>query len=143
MEKIKVVTGRKKYEVVNEHDEHIGEIEIDPKDFAILGRMEKGRNEIDEIIGGLKNIKVDDAYDAVSDASEKIKKILNMVFDYDVSASVFGNANCLSIHNGETFAERFLGAVIPVIDKIVSNEKAAINKRIGKYKPNDRLEKRK
>lgn len=137
MEKILITSGKKRYQIVDEYDNELGVIVIDPKDINILKRMEIAKDEILAYIDEASTIAgtEDDnaAIEKITAIDDKIKQAVNRLFNYDVSAVFFGEINCLSTSNGITFIERFLDAIIPVLEKEFSKEMDASSKRISKY----------
>lgn len=137
MEKILVNSGKKRYQIVDEYDNELGIIIIDPKDVNLAKRALVAKDNILAYIDRAASIadseKKKDAIEEISDIDEMIKKELNTMLGYDISSSVFKETNCLSTSNGITFVERFLDAIIPVIEKEFEKEFKAAESRINKY----------
>lgn len=137
MEKILIISGKKRYRIVDEYDNELGVIVIDPKDINILKRMKIAKDKIlayiDEAstIAGIEDDDV--AIEKITAIDDEIKQTVNGLFNYDVSAVFFGETSCLSTSNGITFIERFLDAIIPVLEKEFGKEMDASSKRINKY----------
>jgi predicted PolB exonuclease-like 3'-5' exonuclease len=65
---------------------------------------------------------------------KQAKKVINETFDDDhLSDVIFGSESCFNILNGETFMERFLNGVIPVIKEDVEKATKNINEHVSKY----------
>ena len=135
MEKIKVQSGKKVYQIVDERDRELGVIEIDPADIGIVKRAEDAKRRIMAQLEAAKAIdpKAKDFGDKITRIDEEIKAALNDMFAYDISSVVFGQAHTLSTHKGVTFVERFLDAVVPVIENNFDTESAAMSKRMSQY----------
>ena len=137
MERISVKSTKKQYLVVDQYDNELGVIEIDPTDSNIAKRGEFAKQNIlayiDEAtkIAGTED--KDSAIDKISEIDEKIKQEINVLFNYDVSSVVFGATHCLSTSNGVTFVENFLEAVTPIIEKEFEKEAQASSSRVSKY----------
>lgn len=138
MEKIKISTNRKEYQICDENDNELGVIKVDVTDFNFFTRtketeavIEKTLRELEELAA--KGISNEDKLIEFTKLDEKIKKQLNYMFDYDVSSVVFGNQHCLSLGNGEFFLERFMSAIVPVIKNDIAKEQMKSKQKISKY----------
>lgn len=138
MEKIKISTNRKEYQICDENDNELGVIKVDVTDFNFFARtketeavVEKTLRELEELAA--KEISNEDNLMEFTKLDEKIKKQLNYMFDYDVSSVVFGNQHCLSLGNGELFLERFMTAIVPVIKNDIAKEQRKSKQKISKY----------
>lgn len=138
MEKIKIERNTKQYLLVDQNDNELGVIEIDVTDFDFFNRTKKAEKNISEILEKLKNLKeqsvqTEEAFEQLAVYDRTVKEQLNMMFDYDVSSVVFGNRNCLSIGNGETFVARFMEAILPAIKKDIEKEQKKSVQKMSKY----------
>ena len=137
MERIKIQSTRKQYLVVDQYDNELGVIAIDPSDTNIAKRAVTAKDNIlayiDEASQIVDEKNKENVIDELAAIDEKIKEEINTIFNYDVSAIVFGNIHCLSTSNGITFVENFLEAVTPIIEKEFEREFQAASNRISKY----------
>lgn len=137
MEKIVVKSTKKKYLIIDQFDNELGVIEIDPTDTNIAKRAVVAKDNILAYINEASKIadteNTDDAIDKITEIDKKIKTEINNLFNYDVAAVVFGETHCLSTSNGVTFVENFLEAITPVIEREFNKEQKASNDRISKY----------
>ena len=137
MERIQIQSTRKQYLVVDQYDNELGVIAIDPSDTNIAKRAVTAKDNIlayiDEASQIVDEKNKENVIDELAAIDEKIKEEINTIFNYDVSAIVFGNIHCLSTSNGITFVENFLEAVTPIIEKEFEREFQATSNRISKY----------
>lgn len=138
MEKILVNSGKKRYQIVDEYDNELGVIVIDPKDVNLVKRAMTAKDNILAYIDKAAALSDDagkekDVIKEISEIDEMIKKELNTMFGYDISSVVFKETNCLSTLNGVTFIERFLEAISPVLEKEFDKEMKASESRVSKY----------
>ena len=137
MERIQIQSTRKQYLVVDQYDNELGVIAIDPSDTKIAKRAVTAKDNIlayiDEASQIVDEKNKENVIDELAAIDEKIKEEINTIFNYDVSAIVFGNIHCLSTSNGITFVENFLEAVTPIIEKEFEREFQATSNRISKY----------
>lgn len=131
--KIKVEDGRVPITINNERDEELGVVYINPNDFNMIKRLEDAKNNISALIVTDKDISGEDAGKKIAEIDEKIKEQVDYLFDYKVSDIVFKSQHSLSLHNGDTFIERLLNALTPVITDIVNKETEKSEKRMSKY----------
>ncbi len=67
-------------------------------------------------------------------ADKECRKQLNYIFNYDVSNPVFGLCSPLmKLSNGKIYAEAFLEAIFPELEKIAEKAVQASEKRINKH----------
>lgn len=137
MERITVKNTKKQYMVVDQFNNELGVIEIDPTDSNMAKRAETAKQNILGYIDEASKIAdaemKDAAIDKITDIDNKIKEEINTLFNYDVSSVVFGVTHCLSTSNGVTFVENFLEAIAPIIEKEFEAEQQASSKRVSKY----------
>lgn len=124
-------------------------IEIDPSDLNLPVRfntaIENIRNYAKSLsekhgiknIDDISNINTGDInmdISEISGADEYVRSQINEIFMYDVSSVAFGQASSLSVTaNGEYYFEKFLNAVIPVINDEFNARIKKIEIRIKKY----------
>lgn len=135
MEKIRVNGNLKEYMIVNEFDEELGVIRIDPSDFGIAQRIDDAQKKINEFLDQANSINTDgeDAVEKITSIDKGIKEEINNIFNYDVSSVVFGKTHCLSLQNGVSFVERVLDAIVPVVEVAIKKEMNASKNRVDKY----------
>lgn len=139
MEKIKLITNCKKYQICDENDKELGVIEVDVTDFNFFTRAKEAEKAIENALQELKALTQNNVMSneeklvEFSKLDTKVKAQINFMFDYDVSSVVFGNKHCLSFGNGEMFLHRFLKAVVPAIKRDIANEQNKSRQKIQKY----------
>lgn len=138
MEKIKISSSAKEYLLVDENDNELGVIRVDVTDFDFFNRAKEAEKNITEIMKRMEqlqgeHVKTEEAFEQLAVCDREIKEQLNDMFDYDVSSVVFGNKNCLSIGDGETFVARFMKAVLPAIKKDIEKEQKKSLQKMSKY----------
>ena len=77
--------------------------------------------------------KEEDIIKSIYELDVKVKKELDIMFNSDVSETVFKGLNCFNLNNGKYFIERFLEMILPVITKELEASAKASNNRIDKY----------
>ena len=136
---INIYDGFKEFTINNDSNKVI---RFNPSDIGIIERINKAHNEIKDIKidtnvalnnDGTPVSEIQSAADAVNKLSTTIKRQIDFIFDSPVSDVVFGNQSPISMVGGIPFYERFLNAVIPVIENEVKAEKKASEERISKY----------
>lgn len=138
MAAIKLTTGLKVYDIEDERGNIRGQISINPNDINFLTRAKDMQNKIHSWVGevdSLKNSKDENEFaDAIRKYDAMIKEEVNILFDDENTSSVvFGNQNVFNTLNGVTFVERFLKAIMPVIQKEFQAEQKKSQDRIKKY----------
>lgn len=138
MEKIKISSNAKEYLLVDENDNELGVVRVDVTDFGFFNRAKEAEKNITEIMERMEQLQrqhmeTEEAFEQLAVYDKEVKEQLNMMFDYDVSSVVFGNKNCLSIGNGETFVARFMNAILPVIKKDIEKEQKKSVQKMSKY----------
>ena len=132
--------GYKEYEI-NGDSERV--IRVDTADYGLIERFKKAEKHINDELKKYENIKIkadgsadtDDetAAQMIADLGEFIKNEINYIFNADVSEIVFGNASPLSTRKGVPLYERFVNAVLPVIEADLKAEAKASEKRVSQY----------
>lgn len=138
MEKIKISSNAKEYLLVDENDNELGVVRVDVTDFGFFNRAKEAEKNITEIMERMEQLQrqhmeTEEVFEQLAVYDKEVKEQLNMMFDYDVSSVVFGNKNCLSIGNGETFVARFMNAILPVIKKDIEKEQKKSVQKMSKY----------
>lgn len=118
-------------------------IRFNPADFGIIERIKTAYDEINKAADLDKNIELkpdgtaldefSKAADVVRDVDNTIREQIDYIFNSPVSDAVFGRQSTLGMVKGMPLYERFLNAVIPVIEKEVGIQQEASQKRIQKY----------
>ena len=134
--------GYKEYEI-NGDTERV--IRVDTADYGLIERFRQADKHINDELNlkKYKDIKVnadgsadtDDetAAQLIADLGEFIKGEINYIFNADVSDAVFGNASPLSTRKGVPLYERFVNAILPVIEADLKAEAKASEKRVSQY----------
>lgn len=136
MQNININEGFKYFSINNDENRVIC---FNPSDINIISRIQKAAEALENITAEDIKLKADgtptviSAAEAVEDISRRIKEQIDFIFDSPVSDTVFRNQSPLSSVGGVPFYERFLEAVIPVIQREVSLEKQASLERADKY----------
>ncbi len=118
-------------------------IKVDTADYGLIERFEEAERRIKAQLDKYKGIKIkpdgsaemsdEAACKAVAQLSKTIKEAINYIFDYEVSSVVFGNRSPLSTRKGVPLYERFMNAMMPIIQADIEAEAKESNKRIQKY----------
>jgi hypothetical protein len=118
-------------------------IRFNPADFSIIERIKVAYDEIEKATNLKEDIELNPdgtAVDELGQAAEIVKSIndtiknqIDYIFNSPVSEAAFGNQSPLGMVKGIPLYERFLNAIIPVVEKEVKSEMAASQKRISKY----------
>lgn len=138
MERIKIETGLKTYDIEDENGNIRGQISFNPSDVNFFKRSQITKEKINELLVRAGEIKHDldqeELTRQLDQIDNEIKEQVNKLFD-DENASrvVFGNQNCLNTLCGVSFVERFLIAFVPVIQKAFNEETQKSKERISKY----------
>lgn len=134
MKNISIDDGREAI-TINGDPERV--IYIQTSDFNIQLRAVQARKNINALLSELDGINptTDEEYaDALDLADRKIREQINFIFNYDVSAPVFGLCSPLmSLKSGKSYVEAFLDAIIPEIKKSAEKAAKASEKRIAKH----------
>ncbi|RDU21940.1 hypothetical protein [Anaerosacchariphilus polymeriproducens] len=118
-------------------------IRFNPCDMGILERIKKAYEEIEKAEEESKDIELkpdgtvkDDLEESVK-ALEVFKNVINTQIDYIFNSAVaeiaFNGQSPLSLVGGVPLYERFLNAILPIIEKDVKKEMKASQRRISKY----------
>lgn len=138
-ERIQIEDLVKKITIENQYGQVLGDVYISPDDYNILERAKTAEKNIQEHIRDLEkqskslSDNEEELATVISGVDQKVKKEIDYLFDYPVSEVVFGNTHCLSTRRGVYFVENLLKGIMPVIERTVSEEAAASQKRMNKY----------
>lgn len=149
MASIKIATGVKTYDVEDQNGNVRGQIKFNPSDINFIKRLTEMESKLNEymstydelnkeVVSGSESEDVESesmkALAALNFYDMQAKKVINETFaDEHLSDVIFGSESCFNILNGETFMERFLNGVIPVIKEDVEKATKNINTHVSKY----------
>ena len=112
-------------------------IYIQASDFNIKVRARKAQENIRKYLKKINKTKPENEEDCIAfldNADKECRKQLNFIFNYDVSKPVFGACSPLMrLENGKIYAEAFLEAILPELDRIAEKAAKASEKRIAKH----------
>lgn len=138
MASIKIETGVKVFDIEDEFGNIRGQIKFNPQDLNLFVRASKFCENVERYLSDITT-----ANEGLSDADlakefEKYNNIvreeLNDVFgDPNVSDVVFGVQSCFNMINGKTFVERFLEAIMPIIEEGVGQAAKESEKKVSSY----------
>lgn len=135
---IEIDDGKVEVDVYDQRKKKLGVLRIDPNDFNIFDRLEKAEGIINNAIRRVDNLIKQNAKDkvlaaAIKKADEEIKHQLDIIFDYEVSQTVFKNTNCLSTHRGVTMIEEFIERILPILSEVTGTEQKVVQSHIDKH----------
>lgn len=134
MKNISIDDGREAI-TINGDPERV--IYIQTSDFNIQMRAVQARRNINALLTELDGVNPqneEECADALESVDKKIREQINYIFNYDVSAPVFGLCSPLmSLKNGKIYVEAFLDAIAPEIKKAAEKAAKASEKRIAKH----------
>ena len=146
MASIKVATGIKTYDVEDQYGNVRGQIKFNPSDINFIDRLTQMESKLDKYMSEYDKLQdevVDDkteqseaqkALAALSFYDSQVKRLVNETFDDDnLSKVIFGNESAFNIFEGQTFIERFIDGVLPIIKKDVEAATKNIDKHVSKY----------
>lgn len=127
--------GYKEY-TINNDPERV--IRVNTSDFGILTRFGEAYANIqarmDEWNKKQDPEKKENIYlDQLQDMADYVNKQIDYIFNGEVSGIVFGNQSCLSMVKGVPLYERFINAILPVIESDLEEERKASKKRVAEY----------
>lgn len=113
-------------------------INFNPADASIIERLNNVRKEIGQKVAELDSMKSEgdelgDYAKIVEEANKLVKDMINSIFNADVADVVFGKQSPLSNVNGKTLAERFLTAVVPIIQAEIDEQEKKSRTKVEKY----------
>jgi hypothetical protein len=140
MQGIRFDEGYKEY-MINDDPNRV--IRFNPTDFEILDRIKVAYEEIEKATSTEDDVELNPdgtpieqlgkAAETVKKISDTIKRQIDYIFNSPISDIVFGNQSPLCLVGGKPLYERFLDAIIPIIQAEVKKEQEASKKRIEKY----------
>lgn len=139
---IEIDDGKVEVDVYDQCKRKLGVLRINPNDLNIFDRIEKSEGIINNAIKRVDDLIRQNAKDreiavAIKKADEEIKHELDVIFDYNVSETVFRNTNCLSTHRGVIMIEAFIDRILPILSEVTGTEQKVrqrnINKHTAKY----------
>lgn len=134
MRNLSIDKGYKEYTINNDEN---AVIHVKTTDFSLIDKLLHVKDNIAAIVSEIEKRKQSDSLEkilaALDEADRKVKAELDRVFDGEVSAVVFGNTNCLSFSGSQPIALNFLEAIMPEIERDLTAEQNAANKKISKY----------
>ena len=139
MASIKVETGLKTYDIEDENGNIRGQIIINPSDVNFIPRARKMKDAIQEHVkkaeelAKKEGLTEDDIIAQIASIDADIKAEINKLFNADVSDIIFGEQSCLNTLNGVSFVERFIKAVMPIIEAEFTEEQRKSAERVNKY----------
>lgn len=148
MASIKVATGLKTYDVEDQYGNVRGQIRFNPSDINFINRLTQMEEKLtgyineydklqDEVVAGATSDERSEAVQALAALAfydKQTKAVINETFgDENLADVVFGGENAFNIFEGQTFIERFLEGVLPIIKADVEAATNDINKHVSKY----------
>lgn len=135
--------GSVRVPIHNLEGKEVGSFSFRPSDINIVGRFEKAMKDIDKIVTPLEHFgitangtsKEDDtgAYEAVMEATQKMKETVNYIFGDEVADAFFGEMNPFSPVRGRFYCEVVLESLGKFIGKTFDKEFSKANNRVSKY----------
>lgn len=113
-------------------------IRIDTTDVNLGMRIDNCRKELRKLAKKYETLaktgKVEEKpFDIIDEYDKEVRNKIDEMFDSPVSEIAFGKTNCLSVCGGNMLFENFLNAILPEIEKDISEEQKISQKRINKY----------
>ena len=134
MRNFNINTGLKSY-TINGDESKV--IYINTSDLGIPKRAKQAEKELKKIADKCANIEdslsIDESIELLDKFDGQVKKIIDYIFNADVSDVVFGRTNSLSMVDGKPVFQNFLDAIIPEIVKDTDKEYKKSQKNITKY----------
>lgn len=133
---LKLNDGKEKIYIDKEKYGEDRVIYINLNDINILKRANESQKDIQKHLNDINIENPDDIDNTVNKLDELDKYIrnqINYIFDYEVADAVFGQSFSMADVGGKTYAEAFLDAIIPHIEKKFKEVNEQTKKRIKKY----------
>ena len=146
MKPLVINTGRINIPLVDHLGNDIGVISINPNDFNIISRSREGFKQLSDMekemtmIFDQENVDISDdlVTTKLSEIDNKVRDIVDFVFDYEVSETVFKNISCITLINVgkeiKPFVLVLMDALMPTIKEIVEKNQTIDNAKVEKYK---------
>lgn len=131
MASIKIETGIKTYDIVNENDELLCQIKINASDINLLSKIYKLQETIQLYLNKFEDADIDKMYDTMVECETGIKKAIDNVFGEGTSENVFKSQSIFSEYEGTSFLERFISSIL---DTIANDIKENEHKKLEKAK---------
>lgn len=133
MAAINIQTNRKEIEIQKD-GVIVGSVFFSPGDPSIINRL----NEVREKVKGIgMNIQEDDPVEVMLAEANRVdgelRTLIDYAFDYPCSDVVFGGGFSFSTANGVSQMEQFLDGAMAIINKEMTEEAKAAEKRQAKY----------
>jgi len=151
MKPIVINTGHVNIPIKNHLGEDLGTISINPNDFNIIHRSSDGFDQISKLEKEITELFDPEHVDIsdklvkakIKEIDDRIKQIVDFIFDSNVSKTVFKNTSCITMINTgkevKPFVLVLLDALMPTIKEIVNKnsviDRDKVNKVKGKYIP--------
>lgn len=136
--KLQIKTNTEQIEIVDEHGNSRGMIEIAKSDINLIGRLEKLGDKVGHIIEQVQtpeDMTDEELFDKLEQLDKELKQEVDAAFGYPVSDTIFGAQHCLSTCDGEFFIVRFINSIAPVIYDLFGEEYN--EDKLKKYVPQD------
>lgn len=119
-------------------------VRFNPADINLLDRFDRAYKSIEEEQKKIeKDIELKTSGEPVEDnqqvlevirrLNQFIKDQIDYIFDSEVSETIFGNQSPMSTVKGRPLFERVFEAIQPILEKEITAEREASEKRISKY----------
>ena len=142
--RIVVDDGRRRVPIVNMDGEEIGAFYFSPTDVGIYERVNKMRDDFDEIVAPLENIETinpdgtTDEQDevklnALKEAENRLYAALNGVFNADVSSAFFKDIHPFSPIDGGFYCIRVIEAVTAFVNEAFEKENKKRSEKVESY----------
>ena len=126
--------GYKSYDINGDKDKTIRYI---PGDTNFINRYKEVMSDIETIGDEFKNADtstIDKASEVSKAFDNKVRQLIDYLFDEPVSAIVFGNKSSVALGcDGMPLFQKFISAFIPIIEKDIEQSRKESAKAIKKY----------
>jgi len=136
-ENIQLRDGRSEFDLYGDPNRRI---RLNLKDNQIFVRAQEAEEEMRKIIEeheklSGENMSLHDEIDLIKKRDDEIKRLINYVFDFDVSTPAFGNVSPMAEidENGTLFFEELLDKLMALLKKHMEASQSRIQKHAGKY----------
>lgn len=144
MQNIRIDDGLKEFTINNDPNRVV---RFNPSDVNLLDRFDRAYKAIEEEQEKIKeDIELEtngeplenqedyeEALNIIRKANNLIKDQIDFIFDSEVSDVIFGNQSPMSTVKGKPLFERVFEAIKPILEKEITEEQKASDKRISKY----------
>lgn len=130
---LKLDTGFTAIPIMDSDGEQVGEIKFNPSDIDIVKRYEFVAEQLEKL-----GTDTTDDFDSIYDTSEKIKELMDYLFNCNVSEGLFKICNPLTpVSDGDFFVEKVLEGIAGLIEQTTNQrlekKKVKIQKATTKY----------